>query len=77
MSQFPEPVRLNGRLYFHRAALENHKRALLGLDPLPADANAKIELVPAPDAAAEFGFGRRTLGRRIAKRDNTATVEAA
>ena len=77
MSTFPDPVRLNGRLYWHREAIENHKRSLLGLPPLPADSGAKIELVSASDVAAEFGFGRRTLGRRLAKRDDNAAGEAA
>ena len=66
--EFPSPVRLQGRLYWSRTALENYKRELLGLAPLPIDPQTKIELVPATEAASEFGFGRRTLGRRI-KRD--------
>ena len=67
-AEFPTPVRINGRLYFHRQALENYKRALLGLSPLADGPHAKVEIVPAAEAAAEFGVGRRTLGRRIANR---------
>lgn len=64
--QFPELTRSNGRLYGERGAFENYKRALAGLPPLELDPNRKIELVPAKQIAKELGFGRRTLGRRIA-----------
>jgi hypothetical protein len=76
MSKFPEPVRQNGRLYFVDCAMENYKRSLAGLPPLPADPHAKIRLLPASEVAADLGVGRRTLGRRIAKQDNVATGEA-
>jgi hypothetical protein len=61
--KFPEPVRQNRRLYFRRDEIENHKLALAGLPPRPA--SEVIELVPAAKVAAEFGFHRRTLGRRL------------
>ena len=64
--EFPPAITLNGRLYFDRHLLENYKRALLGLASLPRDERAPIELVPSAQVVKEFGFGRRTLGRRIA-----------
>ena len=63
MSTFPQPIRQNGRLYFRRDEIENHKLALAGLPPRPA--SEIIELVPAKVVAQEFGFHRRTLGRRV------------
>ena len=75
--EFPAPIRQNGRLYFVDHAVENYKRELAGLPPLPPDPNAKIVFRPASEVAADFGFGRRTLGRRITKRENTATGAAA
>ena len=77
MSQFPKPIRQNGRLYFVERAIENYKRELAGLPPLPEDSVAKIKLLPAVEVAAEFGFGRRTLGRRVAERSDGATGKAA
>jgi hypothetical protein len=65
--EFPTPVRLNGRLYFVDRAIENHKRKLAGLPALPDDPTAPIKLRPASEVAADFGFGRRTLGRRVAQ----------
>lgn len=62
---FPSPVRINNRLFFDRLAVENYKRRLLNLAELSRDACAHVELIPAKTVAAEFGFGRRTLGRRI------------
>ena len=67
--QFPTPIRSNGRLYFSRIALEQHKAALLawatGGAPVLSAVPAVDSFVPAPQAAAEFGFHRRTLSRRI------------
>ena len=74
---FPAPIRQNGRLYFVDRAIENYKRELAGLPPLPEEPSAKIILRPASDVAADFGFGRRTLGRRIAKRGDNSSTEAA
>jgi hypothetical protein len=68
---FPKPVRVKGRLYFPRAALEEYKRALIaqaqGLAAPPAvePAPAVIELVPANQAARELACHRRTVGRRV------------
>ena len=70
MSTFPQPVRQNGRLYFRRDEIENHKLALAGLPPRPA--SEVIELVPAARVAAEFGFHRRTLGRRLVGAESAA-----
>ena len=60
---FPPAVRQNGQLYFIRDQIENHKLALAGLPPRPP--SGVIELVPATQVAREFGFHRRTLGRRV------------
>jgi hypothetical protein len=61
----PKPVSQNGRLYFWRSQLEAYKRELAGLPPLDNPSTTIDELVPAAQAAREFGFGRRTLGRRL------------
>jgi hypothetical protein len=61
----PAHIRQAGRLYFTRTDIENYKRALAGLPPQEAD--GPVILVPAPQFAAELGFHRRTLGRRIAE----------
>ena len=73
--EFSPAITMNGRLYFDRHLLENYKRALLGLSPLPRDEQAPIKLVPSAQVTEEFGFGRRTLGRRIAG-SRAALVEA-
>jgi hypothetical protein len=75
--EFPEPIRRNGRLFFVDRQVENYKRALAGLPLLPDDPNAPIKFRPAASVAADFGFGRRTLGRRIAKRSDEANGKAA
>jgi len=64
--EFPAPRKLNGRLFWDRLDIENYKRALLGLPPLDRNPSTPIELVPASQVTREVGFGRRTLGRRIA-----------
>jgi len=76
-TNFPAPIRQNGRIYFVDRQIENHKRALAGLPLLPDDPSAPIKLRPASEGAAEFGFGRRTLGRRIAKHGDNSAGEAA
>jgi hypothetical protein len=58
---FPKAVLQNGRNFFFRHQIEDHKRALAGLPPV--EPPAVLELVPAAQVAAEYGFGRRTLGR--------------
>ena len=72
--KFPSPVQQQGRMYFWRNELEAYKRALAGLPPTD-NPNAVDMLVPAAQAASEFGFGRRTLGRRVAA-SQPATVDA-
>jgi hypothetical protein len=69
--KFPSPVQQHGRMYFWRSELEAYKRALAGLPPTD-NPNAVDMLVPAAQAASEFGFGRRTLGRRVAASHPTA-----
>jgi hypothetical protein len=60
---FPPAIRQGNRLYFRRDEIENHKLRLAGLPPKPS--SGVIELVPAGQVAREFGFHRRTLGRRV------------
>jgi hypothetical protein len=61
---FPAPYRLNGRLVWDRHEVENHKRSLMGLDPVERDPNATIVFVSAAQLTSELPYGRRTLGRR-------------
>jgi hypothetical protein len=75
--KFPALIRQNGRLYGERGAFENYKRLLAGLPPLNLDANRPVELIPAKQIAAEMGFGRRTLGRRIKEQGAPAAVTVA
>ena len=67
--QFPTPIRVNGRLFFSRIALERHKAELLawatGGEAVLSAVPAVDSFVPAPKAATEFGFHRRTLSRRL------------
>ena len=72
--KFPILTRQNGRLYGLRHEFEAYKRELAGLPPLQLDPNRPVELVPATQIAAELGFGRRPLGRRIAKREKGEAV---
>ncbi|CAN2533032.1 hypothetical+protein [Methylocapsa aurea] len=69
--EFPTPIRLRGRLFFRRRDLEAYKRALLiAHGVMKADEPMREpeveELVNAEQAAKELGFGRRTIGRRVA-----------
>ena len=41
-TNFPAPIRQNGRIYFVDRQIENHKRALAGLPLLPDDPSAPI-----------------------------------
>jgi hypothetical protein len=78
---FPLPIRMRGRLFWRRSELEHYKRKLMAaaLGGAVAELHSapdQIEtFVPAEQVAREFGFGRRTLGRRIAGRN--PMVEAA
>ncbi len=70
---FPLPIRMRGRLFWRRSELEHYKRKLMaaavGGDADLQPSHDQIEtFVPAEQVAREFGFGRRTLGRRIAER---------
>jgi hypothetical protein len=47
--------------------VEAYKRALAGLPPLALDPDFIDVLIPAVSIAAEFGVGRRTIGRRVAE----------
>jgi len=77
MVKFPTPVRqAGGRLYFWRSQLEAYKRALAGLPAPEIDPSKPDVLIPAKDAAAEFGFGRRTLGRRVLASERSASDAA-
>ena len=72
--EFPLPIRMNGRLFWQRSKLEVYKQKLIsnaiGSEPAPADKTglAVESFVPSEQVMKEFGFGRRTLGRRIAGR---------
>ena len=66
--EFPAPFRHGGRLVWDRLAIENHKRALMGLPLIERDPQAPIVLVTAKQLATELPYGRRTLGRRVAGR---------
>jgi hypothetical protein len=62
---------MNGRLYWRRSELEFYKRAIIRqVTGASADAgpvrNDVETFVTAEQVTKEFGFGRRTLGRRIA-----------
>jgi hypothetical protein len=71
---FPAAVTLKGRMFFWRSHLEAHKKALAGL---PFDDNPQPDvLVPASQAAAEFGVCRRTIGRRVFERQSETAVVA-
>lgn len=72
--EFPNPVKMRGRLFWRRSELETYKHQLLTFaSGVPASAgfvaNQIESFVPAGEVALEFGFGRRTLGRRIAGRN--------
>jgi len=81
--EFPQPLRSNGRLYWRRSQLEAYKRDLIreamgasgDLPDCPAGDGVET-LVPAGQVSREFGFGRRTLGRRIACQPDAAEAEA-
>jgi hypothetical protein len=78
---FPLPIRMRGRLFWRRSELERYKRKLMAAAVGGAiaeldSAHDQIEtFVPAEQVAREFGFGRRTLGRRIAERSNMEAAE--
>jgi hypothetical protein len=72
----PTPVTQNGRLYFWRSQIETHKRELAGLPPVD-NRDAIDVLVPAARVATEFGWGRRTLGRRVVDSQNATAVGGA
>lgn len=79
--KFPKPLRMNGRLYWRRSELETYKQDIicgaLG-ESAPARANchdAVETFVTAEQVTREFGFGRRTLGRRIAECSNVEAAE--
>jgi hypothetical protein len=63
MSNFPQPVVINDKLYFSRDDVEVYKASLLGLPP-PSPGEI-LKLVSAVDVAAELGVGRRTIYRRL------------
>ncbi len=70
--EFPPPIRVHGRLFWRRSEIERYKRQLIAnatgvapQEPKEADDSPEV-FVPSDQVAREFGFGRRTLGRRIA-----------
>jgi hypothetical protein len=79
--KFPQALRLNNRIFFLRSELEKYKRALVaaatGDEPEPVASSGAEVFVPAEQAAREFGFSRRTLGRRIRGFDKAKPAEVA
>jgi hypothetical protein len=76
--EFPTPIRMKGRLYWRRNEIESYKRNLIAYatgapipDPEPLAAGTIETFVTSEQVSTEFGFGRRTLGRRIAGRPIT------
>ena len=63
--KFPDSITLNGRKFFIRHEIENHKRALAGLPLIKEASVSVVEFVPAPQVAEELGQSRRTSGRRM------------
>jgi hypothetical protein len=74
--KFPLPVRQRGRLFFWRSHVEAYKRALAGLPPKALDPDLVDVLLPAAALAAEFGVGRRTIGRRVAEAEGAGLAIA-
>ncbi len=70
--QFPQPQLLNGRLYWTRSSLEKYKGQLLG-KPFEPGPDFVESFVPSGQVGKEFGFGRRTLGRRVAATQSRKT----
>jgi hypothetical protein len=75
--EFPAPFRLNGRLFWDRHEVENHKRSLMGLDPVERDPATPITFVTARQLGVELPYGRRTLGRRVKGREKTVSESVA
>lgn len=76
---FPAPMRINGRLFWRRSQIEKYKREIIASAtgaPVEESTTLIEEFVPADVIAREFGFTRRTLGRRIVSR-NSENTEAA
>ncbi|WP_018408516.1 hypothetical protein [Methylocystis rosea] len=69
--EFPKPIEFNGRKVFARSQVEYYKREIIAASvggTLPAYEPPEVEeFVPARVVAQEIGFGRRTLGRRMAE----------
>jgi hypothetical protein len=64
--KFPKPVHMKGLRLFDRYKLEEFKRALLGLPPIPRDPDKPIELATAATVRSEFGISHSTLDRHVA-----------
>jgi hypothetical protein len=75
-AEFPSPVYQNGRMFFVDRDAEDYLRALAGRTPLPCDPAEPLKLRSAQQFADDLGVGRRTIGRRVAQRNN-ATGDAA
>lgn len=64
--EFPQPRKVNGRLFWVEFEVEGYKRDLAGLPPLPRSEKEPVKLIPAARVASDLGICRRTLGRRFA-----------
>jgi hypothetical protein len=78
---FPMPIRVNGRLYLRRSALDRHKAQLqafaLGVQPVEPPQIEPDAFVPMKAVEKELGVGRRTIGRRIAESAQAAHADQA
>ena len=61
----PKPINLRNSYYFTRHDVENFKRVLMELEPLPVDPNAPVLLVKLATFAAEIGYHPVSLKRLI------------
>ena len=66
------PVIVQNVYFFARNDAENYKRALMGLEPLPVEPNAPIQLVRLVTFAKELGCHPLTLKRRISRPETPA-----
>jgi hypothetical protein len=62
---FPKPVTIRGVYFFPRHEVENFKRLLMGLPPIPADPDTPIELVKLSTFAEEIDCHPLTIKRHL------------
>jgi predicted DNA-binding transcriptional regulator AlpA len=64
-TEFPQPIRMGGRLKFIQHEIDDYVRTLAGLPAVARDPAAPIRLLDAQTICADLGIDRRTLGRRV------------